>query len=432
MGTEISLDIGGMSIAWSKNHRGIDHGFLFQPADRRRVPFDEDEKQAEDDNPDIALMEMTLIRTLRSALPRLELLGHTLAAVKADYERVARESVEERRIFQDDGIDNDLPLDLMAFEEFLAFTTKFSVSDLNDSYDEDLNVDWEKWLNDRHADGSTVRRVPSVSSYDVDGYSERSYFGSLIGFLHPYNILRLLAENERNLDCNLEWQYGPLVCNGWANESEFVPEARRNQTFLIATEGSSDTHIIRHAIALLRPDIVDFFRFIDVSEGHPFSGAGSLVRFAEGLAKIDVHNQTLFLLDNDAEGVNAYTRISALTLPENMRTATLPEMERFRKFRTRGPEGIGTADINGKAVAIECYLDLTVETPTPAEVAWTSYKKEMDIYQGELLNKEAYTKTFLRRATSIEGYDMSGVTVVLDMIYSECCKIAEMAQVNSD
>lgn len=427
MGTEISLDIGGMSVAWSKNHRGMDHGCLFQVADRRHVPFDEDDQEVEDDDPDSALMEMTFIRTLRSALPRLELLGHTLAAVKTDYERVARDSVEERRAFQEEGIDEYLPLELMAFEEFQAFATKFAVDDLDNAYPSDLGDNWEQRLKDRFADESVVGRVPSVSSYDVDGYSERSYFGSLIGFLHPYNILRLLAENERNLDCNLEWRYGPLVCNGWAHESEFVPDARRTQTFLISTEGSSDIHIIRHAIALLRSEIADFFRFIDVSEGHPFSGAGNLVRFAQGLAKIDVHNQTLFLLDNDAEGVSAFRRISALTLPENMQTATLPEMDRFRNFRTRGPEGAGAADINGRAVAIECYLDLTAEATAPAEVAWTSYNKELGVYQGELLNKEAYTKTFLKRAASIEGYDMSGVSAVLDMIYAECCGIAETA-----
>ena len=36
MGTEISLDIGGLTISWSKNRRGIDHGFLFQPGDLQR------------------------------------------------------------------------------------------------------------------------------------------------------------------------------------------------------------------------------------------------------------------------------------------------------------------------------------------------------------------------------------------------------------
>ena len=34
--------------------------------------------------------------------------------------------------------------------------------------------------------------------------------------------------------------------------------------------------------------------FIDANERHPFSGTGSLVKFAEGLAKIDVQNQKSF------------------------------------------------------------------------------------------------------------------------------------------
>ena len=149
------------------------------------------------------------------------------------------------------------------------------------------------------------------------------------------------------------------------------------------------------------------------------------MRFAQGLARIDVHNRMLFLLDNDAEGVSACRRIAELALPGNMRAATLPELERFRNFRTRGPDGSGTADINGRAAAIECYLDLAAERTSTAEVVWTAYKKDLDAYQGELQGKETYTKTFLRRASRINAYDMSGLKGVLDMIFAECCAIAE-------
>ena len=307
----------------------------------------------------------------------------------------------------------------------MEFVTKDAITDLDNSISLDVSDKGERRMKGRFADNAMVGRVPTTFAYDVDGYSERSYFGSLLGILHPYNVLRLLAEKERNLDADLEWRYGLLVCNGWAEEREFVPDARRAQTFLIATEGSSDTHIIQQAISLLRPEIADFFRFIDVSEGYPFTGAGNLVRFAQGLAKIDVHNQILFLLDNDAEGVSAYRRISKLALPANMRVATLPELARLRNFRTRGPDGTGTADINGRAAAIECYLDLTAERKSQAEVVWTAYKKDLGAYQGELVSKGMYTKTFLKRATTINGYDMSGLRAVLDMICAECCAIAE-------
>ena len=422
MGTEISLNVAGLSVDWSKNSRGVDHGFLFQSDDRRRVPWEDDDHE---DDPDRPLMEMAFIRPLRSVLPRMELLGHTLATAKVDYERGAAVCVEDRRSLRDEGLDEELPLELMSFEEFKEFATRDAITDLDDSDSPDVSDQGERRMKGRFADNAMMGRVPTTDAYDVDGYSERSYFGSLIGFLHPYNVLRLLAENERNLDAELEWRYGPLVCNGWAEEREFVPGVRREQTFLIATEGSSDTRIVKHAISLLRPDIADFFRFVDVNEGYPFTGAGNLVRFAQGLARIDVHNQMLFLLDNDAEGVSACRRISELALPGNMRAATLPELERFRNFRTRGPDGTGTADINGRAAAIECYLDLAAETTSPAEVAWTAYKKDLDAYQGELLGKVTYTKTFLRRASRINGYDMSGLMSVLDMIIAECCAIAE-------
>ena len=422
MGTEISLDVAGLSVDWSKNSRGVDHGFLFQSDDRRRIPWEDDDH---DDDPDRSLMEMAFIRPFCSVLPRLELLGHTLATAKVDYERVAAACVESRRSLREAGIDEELPLELMSFEEFKEFVTRDAITDLDDSDSPDVSDEGERRMKGRFADNAMTGRVPTTDAYDVDGYSERSYFGSLIGFLHPYNVLRLIAENERNLDADLEWRYGPLVCNGWAEEREFVPGVRRAQTFLIATEGSSDTRIIKHAISLLRPDIADFFRFVDVSEGYPFTGAGNLVRFAQGLARIDVHNRMLFLLDNDAEGVSACRRIGELALPGNMRAATLPELERFRNFRTRGPDGTGTADINGRAAAIECYLDLAAERTSPAEVVWTAYKKDLDAYQGELLGKETYTKTFLRHASRINGYDMSGLMGVLDMIFAECCAIAE-------
>ena len=178
--------------------------------------------------------------------------------------------------------------------------------------------------------------------------------------LHPYSVVRLLAEGKANENASVIWRYGPLVDAGWATEQEFIPDARRTETFLIATEGSSDVHILKHAMALLRPGIQDFFRFIDVSESHPFSGTGNLVKFAEGLAKIDVQNQVIFLFDNDAEGLDAHQRLSKLTLPINMRGAMLPELEAFRVFPAQGPEGLRKADINRRAAAIECYLDLSV------------------------------------------------------------------------
>lgn len=431
MGTEISLDIGGLSIDWSKNSRGADHGALFQEGDRKpirsdQIDYDYFAEHGEDPGP----MEMALVRRLQDVVPRLELLGFTLETAKAQYLGAVAACREERQDF-DEG-DAQAPPDLMSFNEFCTFVTAHPVQGLDDTFVDSLD---EEKSRGRFSDDRVTDRIPRSVFDSWSAYSERSYFGSLIGILQPYALLRVLAESPDNLEAELVWRYGPLVEAGYASENEFTPGAQRTQTFLIATEGSSDVHIISHAFSVLRPEIADFFRFIDVSEGHPFSGTGNLLKFAEGLVKIDVQNQLVFLFDNDAEGYDAYRRLQRLTLPTNMRGMMLPELDAFRAFPACGPEGVGTADINRRAAAIECYLDLDLDGCPPAKVVWTNYKREIDSYHGALEYKESYTKAFLnerRETLSSGGYDVTKLRAVLDAIVRECTAIAANVGCRSD
>ena len=421
MGTEITLEVGGLTIDWSKNRRGRDHGMLFQEKDRQRIPSDQVNYESfaehtEDPSP----TEIGFRRPLRQVLPRVELLGFTLDRVREEYDGCVeawRESNSEAESNQD--------LPPLSFAEFLTFATAYPVKLLDDTYTEDDAQIQARFVEDRMSE-----RIPHHWDHDMLSYSERSYFGRLINILSPYSMLRLLSENKVNLDADVVWQYGPLVEAGWANADEFVSGARRTQTFLIATEGSSDAHILKHAFSLLKPEISDFFRFIDVSERHPFPGTGNLIKFAEGLAKIDAHNQIVFLFDNDAEGLYAYQRVHELHLPRNMRAMMLPELEQFRAFPAFGPDGATVADINRRAAAIECYLDLATDDSTSARIIWVHYKKELDVYQGSLDRKESYTKEFLRQTqeTITSGsYDASKLLHALEMLYAECRLIPEEA-----
>ena len=331
MGTEITLDIAGLSVTYAKNHRGMDHGSLFQEQDRKPVKsnqLDYDAYQREDEDPTSA--EMAFERPLKDVVPRLELLGFNLDRVKREYERTAESWREERRSFSDG--DSGLLPDLMSFSEFRRFATEHPLASLDDTFVFGSDAESEEKIRGRFADQVVASRIPNSEPYDIHAYSERSYFGGLVNVLHPYSVMRLLADGNGNDNAAVVWQYGPLVDAGWATRREFVSGARRRETFLIVTEGSSDVHILKHALELLRPGIADFFRFIDVSESHPFSGTGNLVKFAEGLAKIDVHNQIVFLFDNDAEGLDAHQRLSGLTLPPNMRGIMLPELAAFHVF----------------------------------------------------------------------------------------------------
>ena len=327
MGTEITLAVGGMDVDCSKNHRGNDHGSLFQERDQTQVRTGQTDyaHDGDFDDDELAAMEAALVRKLSDVVPRLELLGYTLATAKAEYSLALERWAEETF----DGTPRKKPL---TFSKFMAFATRTPVAELSGRYDSNLD---DEEMKGRFAGLKEIDRVPHVDLWDRDHYSEMSYFANVIGFFHPYSILRILAENPANLDLDVTWQYGPLVDNGYAEAKEFVADSRRRERFLVATEGSSDVHILRHGFELLRPGVSDFFHFADVSEGHPFSGTGQLRKFAEGLAKIDVQNQTIFVFDNDAEGVEAARKVEAMKLPRNMRAMVLPDRNELKRPRRR-------------------------------------------------------------------------------------------------
>jgi hypothetical protein len=427
VGTEIQLELGGVGLSWAKNHRGHDHGALFQEDDRQAVRSDQidyDYFQEQDEDP--TPMEMAFVRKLKDVVPRLELLGFTLDQARSAYDHWVVQWREER-----EGIADDEPLTLepLSFDEFCAFANNQPLTELDDTFvqDDEPLTRRMRPMGRFVSDTATIDRIPHGFDHDDLSWSERSYFGNRINILHPYLMLRILAGNAINLETDVVWQYGPLVEAGWATVTEFTALARRTETFLVATEGSSDAYILRHGLRLLRPEVSDFFRFIDVTERHPFPGTGNLLKFAEGLAKIDVHNQTIFVFDNDAEGADAFNKLGALTLPSNLRGMLLPSLEAFRSFPAKGPQGEHEADINGRAAAIECYLDHRLHDYPPPRVVWTNYKMEGDTYQGALEHKEAYTKAFLKltpEKLASTKYDTSNIAKVLDALIEQCTLMA--------
>ena len=98
--------------------------------------------------------------------------------------------------------------------------------------------------------------------------------------------------------------------------------------------------------------------------------------------------------------MRAYRKLQNLKLPPNMRGMVLPELDAFRNFPARGPEGVSACDINGRAAAIECYLDLNLKGYPAAEVVWSNYKKDIDAWHGALEHKESYMRHFLDQTPS--------------------------------
>ncbi len=427
MSTPITLTVGNITLTYNTGFIGFDHGMLFQERDRQRrrhpdINYNNYERHSEED---VIQSEMCFCRTLGSMVPRIELLGYTLSTVKADYEN---QSVLDSDRYADSEADGTCaPPSLLSFEQFITFIRTHAVRDLRDGYDDGYEAEHTQGKG-RFANDSAAAMLPKGDpDRDTCGYSERSHFGALIGFLHPYSILRILAENPINLELEVVWDYGNFVDAGWAENEDFVAGARRTQTYLIATEGTSDTHILKRSFTLLRPDIEDFFRFIDIEDRHPFSGTGNLSKLAEGLVKIDVHNRIVFLFDNDAEGIDAFRSLQRFTFPVNMRAMVLPDLEVLRIFPARGPEGVANADINGRAASIECYLDLRLKDQPPPQVTWTNYKESLGIYQGALDFKDSYAKAFYASSAEViasGAYDTGKLRIVLTALFSQCCEMA--------
>ena len=368
------------------------------------------------------------MRPLGRVIPRLDLLGHSIDGARLAYEQAVGDAT--RMAAEMTSI--ELPSEFMSFEEFGAFCRRHPLSDL-DNHDvvpgseEEAKSPPGRFA--AHAD--EVRRIPCEPDYypwlAMEGRSERGFFGSKVFVLDAYSMLQVLGQDGANADAEVVWLYGPLVESGWEDASSFFAGARRKGRVLVAPEGSSDASIVKRALGVLRPNVADFFDFIDVNESHPFWGTGGLVKFAEGLVRIDVQNRILFLLDNDTEGLDAYRRLGRLGMPANMRAVVLPDHDAFRSFRARGPEGVSMSDINGPAAAIECYLDLELPPYPQAQVLWSNYKKDVAAWQGALEFKEAYAKHFYDQSDEelVSGsYDTSRLEVVLHRLIAEATILA--------
>lgn len=110
MGTSIELCLGNVSLSYSKNHMGIDYGFLFQDSDLKRRKSESINYEYYEENPElkheIEVAEEIFARSLSRVIPRLNILGHTLEVARAEYQSLVAEAegaikrrIDLKRIF---------------------------------------------------------------------------------------------------------------------------------------------------------------------------------------------------------------------------------------------------------------------------------------------------------------------------------------------
>lgn len=407
MGTMIHLSIGNLEIDWGKNSGFADHSPLFQINDLSEVP-----SWFVKDSDSIGQGDWTLYpdynqgysSPLWKIVDRLQLLGFTLKTAKDFYHYA--ESIDE--IAEDE-----------VSIAFIDLVRAFKQADPSILIDQSAKAN-------RNLENEFTKIVgqylPDVSR---DHFSRMDVFDLDSPFgLPSYSILNILALNARAREFPVIWDFHHIVESGWAKRDEIVKPMDKNHKFLLVTEGSSDAKILKQAFSLLKSHISDFFEYVDMDEGYPFSGTGNLINFVKGLISIGIQNNIIVLFDNDAEGVASYNRCMKFKIPSNMRILKLPDLDDFLNFDTLGPNGKSINDINGRAAAIECYLDLQEKTPI---VRWTNYNSIEEVYQGALIEKDYYKKQFLSQKEKLEHYNYDKIQSVLDLIITNCISMKEQS-----
>lgn len=390
MGSYISLGVGELELDWGKNSSFRNYSNLFLSSDKKNIEYFYADGEV--------ILKPGYSKPLKSVKSRLELLGYSLKKLKEHFE----DNLKSNR--------DNTQMPVMNFEMILDIFSRINIKDYKKNQ-QNIDCDFGDYIVDNILRNETF--IDVEDRIDIIAADIGSYFE----ILDPLFLLRLLIENQNNLELNLEWKIQDVIDGGWINDKDIFIEVAEVDKYLIVTEGSSDSFIIKKSLELLRPDILDFFTFVDMEDNYPFTGTGNLFRFCQGLTSIRIQNKTLVLFDNDLEGVDKFNKCSELNLPNSMKIMKLPVMDEFNNFLTLGPTGEVIENINGKGVAIECFLDLKKSNP---KIRWTNYNKDLGAYHGSLENKDKYVRDFKRIKHNNVDYDFSKLSRLLEEIYKNC------------
>lgn len=409
MGSMITLGIGCMEIDWGKNNVFSDHSSLFKTTDVKLIPY-----YYVDMDTDEPIIEMKegYERKLSSVKRRLDLLGYNMTSIRKMYKEL---------LYQHENYGYDIQL---SFDAFCEIVKSIDISKINTA---ELAVRFET---NGYNFGEYFRRCvleePELKEKLLAGYREQEdvyrrqeyAVSEFLENMDPYITLRILAENPDNGEQMVRWNFADIVEGGWARREEIVKELAQEKRILIVTEGSSDSYILSKAIEQLFPDISDFFEFVDMKENYPFTGTGNLYNFCMGLCRINIQNNIIVIFDNDTAGVEKYEKSLELKKPASFAIMKLPDYPEFSNVCTIGPHGKTMDNINGKAVAIECFLDFECIQKIPC-IRWTTYNKNQQKYQGELECKDEYVRVFKTCNLAESSYDTSKLKYLVSYIIDQ-------------
>ena len=407
----LSLGIGKMELDWRKHNSVYEYSELFKISDIKDIPY----YYADEDGGIAFEMIEGYSCKLSQVKRRLDLLGYDYASLAEEFNNNI--SLMPKHMNS---------LEQLSFERFASVINGCDISTINT-----VEIDKE-YVDNGYDLGEYVSKcifeaAPSIkegllyalcsSNADYDKFIEDD-LSVFLENLDPYIVLRIICENPKYDNCDLIWCFNNFLEEGIVDRDELVRKLDNEKKILIVTEGNSDTFVLKKSINELFPDISDFFEFVDMRDNYPFTGTGNLFNFCKGMAKINIQNNVIVIFDNDTEGIEKFKKSIELSKPKTLIITKLPDMDEFSDFKTIGPQGSSKENINGKAVAIECFLDFSSVDYEPV-VRWNSYNEKQGQYQGALEHKDDYVRAFKTVNLKTDNYDIHKLVYLVDYICNE-------------
>ena len=328
--------------------------------------------------------------TLKQIKKRLDLIGYSLLETAKKYENY-RKHIEPyfSGIMTFEEYYNDFVNINIKESDVIKYCIENELPGMNGSYD--LGEYEEKVINgvkkiynspkilfkENYGKFIMPKSIFSTSEYFVD----REFYGQI----DPLIKLRILADNPENLDLKVTWRPIDFIKGNLFSKQDIFKE-RYFDKILIATEGKTDAYILSKVLEELFPEIADIFYFFDYSreESLNVSGCKDLHKFCKYITQT-THGKIIALFDNDGDGDREYHEAKKLE-EKDLLVTKLPNLKQYDKYIKESPWGEEELNLNGKAIAIEFFLDI----PQKFEIKWEKGKN----VQGKLKDKIKYQHAF--------------------------------------
>lgn len=228
----------------------------------------------------------------------------------------------------------------------------------------------------------------------------------LLNYYHDELLLLSVLLNDIDSDKVLLFDLTDLYEYGDEFESSIEEYSNQQGAPIIITEGTTDVEFLRESIAILKPHLSPFIRFLEM-DFKPETNADAVLKMAKSFAAAGISQNMLFILDNDSAATAALVSFEQIrrSLPDNFRITQYPDVPLLNSYPTKGPQGDVNLNVNGTSGSIELYLGRDVLTADSAlmPVQWRGYNDKVQAYQGVVLEKRTIQDRFREKYRAIRS-----------------------------